>query len=49
MESGRQKEPEAKKIVAPDQIVAKLRRIEVLIGRGGTVPQACKEAGSSDN
>jgi len=45
MESGRQKETEAKKIVAPEQIVAKLRRIEVLISRGGTVPQTCKEAG----
>jgi transposase-like protein len=32
----------------PEQIVAKLRQIEVLLSRGKTVPLACKEAGIVD-
>jgi len=34
-----------KKTFAPEQIVAKLRQIEVLLSQGKTVPAACKEAG----
>ena len=34
-----------KKTFTPEQIVAKLRQIEVLVSQGKTVPQACKEAG----
>ena len=34
-----------KKTFAPEQIVGKLRQIEVLVGQGKTVPLACKEAG----
>jgi transposase-like protein len=34
-----------KKTFAPEQIVAKLRQIEVLLSQGKTVPTACKEAG----
>ena len=34
-----------KKAFTPEQIVPKLRQIEVLIGQGKTVPLACKEAG----
>ena len=34
-----------KKTFAPEQIVAKLRQIEVLLSQGKTVPGACKEAG----
>lgn len=37
-----------KKRFTPEQIVAKLRQIEVLISQGKGVPQACKEAGISD-
>jgi putative transposase len=37
-----------KKNFTPEQIVAKLRQIEVLISQGKGVPQACKEAGISD-
>jgi hypothetical protein len=29
----------------PEQIVTKLRQIEVLVSQGKTVPLACKEAG----
>ena len=32
----------------PEQIVAKLRQIEVLVSQGKTVPQAAKEAGITD-
>ena len=34
-----------KKTFTPEQIVAKLRQIEVLVSQGKTVPLACKEAG----
>jgi transposase-like protein len=34
-----------KKAFTPEQIVPKLRQIEVLVGQGKTVPLACKEAG----
>jgi transposase-like protein len=34
-----------KKTFTPEQIVGKLRQIEVLLSQGKTVPQACKEAG----
>ena len=34
-----------RKAFAPEQIVTKLRQIEVLLGQGKTVPTACKEAG----
>jgi putative transposase len=34
-----------KKTFTPEQIVPKLRQIEVLIGQGNAVPLACKEAG----
>jgi putative transposase len=34
-----------KKTFTPEQIVAKLRQIEVAVGQGKTVPLACKEAG----
>ncbi len=34
-----------KKTFTPEQIVAKLRQIEVLLSQGKTVPLACKEAG----
>jgi len=37
-----------KKTFTPEQIVAKLRQIEVLVGQGKTVPLACKEAGITD-
>ena len=37
-----------KKTFTPEQIVAKLRQIEVLISQEKTVPQACKEAGIVD-
>src|SRR4029434_6887479 len=33
-----------KKMFTPEQIVGKLRQIEVLVGQGKTVPLACKEA-----
>jgi len=33
-----------KKTFTPEQIVGKLRQIEVLVSQGKTVPQACKEA-----
>ena len=34
-----------KKTFAPEQIVTKLRQIEVLVSQGKTVPAASKEAG----
>ena len=34
-----------KKRYTPEQIVGKLRQIEVLISQGKTVPVACREAG----
>src|SRR6185295_18047558 len=34
-----------KKTFTPEQIVPKLRQIEVLIGQGKSVPLSCKEAG----
>jgi putative transposase len=34
-----------KKTFTPEQIVGKLRQIEVLVGQGKMVPLACKEAG----
>jgi len=34
-----------KKTFTAEQIVAKLRQIEVLMGQGKTVPQASREAG----
>lgn len=37
-----------KKTFAPEQIVGKLRQIEVLLSQGKTVPQACKDAGIVD-
>ena len=33
----------------PEQIVAKLREIEVKIGQGKDVLTACREAGATDN
>jgi len=38
----------AKKGFTAEQIVAKLRQIDVLTGQGKMLPQACKEAGISD-
>ena len=37
-----------KKTFTPEQIVAKLRQIEVLLSQGKTVPLACKEGGITD-
>ena len=37
-----------KKTFTPEQIVGKLRQIEVLVSQGKTVPLACKEAGVTD-
>jgi transposase-like protein len=37
-----------KKTFTAEQIVAKLRQIEVLMGQGKTVSQASKEAGITD-
>lgn len=37
-----------KKTFTPEQIVAKLRQIEILLSQGKTVPLACKEAGIVD-
>jgi hypothetical protein len=34
-----------KKAFTPEQIVAKLRQIEVLMSQGKTIALACKEAG----
>jgi len=32
-----------KKSLTPEQVVAKLRQIEVMISQGKGIPQACKE------
>ena len=37
-----------KKTFTPEQIVGKLRQIEVLVSQGKTVPLAAKEAGVTD-
>ena len=37
-----------KKTFTPEQIVGKLRQIEVLVSQGKTVPVACKEGGITD-
>ena len=37
-----------KKVFTPEQILAKLRQIEVAVAQGKTVPVACREAGISD-
>jgi putative transposase len=37
-----------KKSLTPEQIVGKLCQIDVLVDQGKTVPQACKEAGITD-
>lgn len=37
-----------KKTFTPEQIVGKLRQIEVLVSQGKTVPLACKGAGIVD-
>jgi len=37
-----------KKTFTPEQIVATLRQIEVMLSQGKTVPLACKEAGIVD-
>lgn len=37
-----------KKTFTPEQIVTKLRQLEVLVRQGKTVPLACKEAGIVD-
>lgn len=37
-----------KRTFTPEQIVGKLRQIEVLMGQGKTVTQAAKEAGITD-
>lgn len=38
----------ANKKYSPEQVVAKLRQIEVLQADGKSIPQACKEAGITD-
>jgi len=38
----------AKKKFSPEQVVAKLRQIEVLRAGAKSIPQACKEAGVTD-
>ncbi len=38
----------AKKVFTPEQIVTKLRQIEVAIAQGKSVPLSCREAGISD-
>ena len=37
-----------KKTFTPEQIVGKLRQIEVLVSQGKTVPLACKDSGDHD-
>ena len=37
-----------KKTFTPEQIVAKLRQIEVFVSQGQRVPLACKEAGIAE-
>jgi transposase-like protein len=38
----------ARKNFTAEQIVSKLRQIEILSSQGKSIPQACKEAGVSD-
>jgi len=38
----------SKKSYTPEQIVTKLREIEVLTSQGASIPAACKQAGISD-
>ncbi len=38
----------ANKKYSPEQAVAKLRQIDVLLGEGKSIHQACKEAGITD-
>lgn len=38
----------ASKQYSPKQLVAKLRQIDVLVGAGKSIHQACKEAGMTD-
>jgi hypothetical protein len=38
----------ARKRLAAEQIVTKLRQIEVLQGQGKTIAMACKEAGTTE-
>jgi len=38
----------AKKRLGPDQIITKLRQIEVLQGHGKSIAAACKEAGTTE-
>ena len=38
----------AKKRFSPEQVVAKLRQIEVLTAAGKALPLACKETGITD-
>ncbi len=38
----------SKKTYTPEQIVTKLREIEVLTSQGASIPAACKQAGISD-
>lgn len=38
----------ARKNYTAEQIVSKLRQIEILSSQGKSIPQACKEAGVSD-
>ena len=38
----------ARKNYTAEQIVSKLRQIEILSSQGKSIPQACKEAGISD-
>lgn len=38
----------ARKKFSPEQVVAKLRQIEVLTAGGKSIPLACKEAGVTD-
>jgi len=38
----------ANKQYSPEQAVAKLRQIDVLVGEGKSIHQACKEAGITD-
>jgi hypothetical protein len=39
----------ANKKIAPEQVLAKLRQIEVLTAGSESIPQACKEAGIGAN
>ena len=39
----------ARKRLAAEQIVTKLRQIEVLQGQGKTIAMACKEAGTTEH